>query len=852
MKEENHIQLFSFEINRGVIQKIFDNHPIYYLQLPKDWLSIWKEKKDKKKFNFYMYQLNETIKRTFPSIFYANIRNEKYWLLSFEPIEQAFLQLLYKQFLVSFDQVLPPSNELQKIKWERIQHVEDMEKEIYYNWIPAFFSYQFAASGKKHLYINPNNKEVRDFSVLNEKVSFYPIKFNNKYECMSDVIQNTDYNGVPSERYSYIIKFSYQNRAKLLEEGILNVKFGIRRYITNGIRDIHDIRYNRRGSMLIQLESSLLENASTFAHWQYEKRAGTLKWTEGIRQFMKQRAFGTLTSYKPEEILKDPLSFSKGSMKVLPVYSDQVFINKSLMKTEAGIGLREKHYLFELVEECFPYLHLLEKGREVKRTQLRNGNNETPFVVPNEDLRHIRLEIWGRESLREHFIEQNEDLLEKQIGDSNKFILKTDGKNIVLIDIVQMDPTNIIRARSENEKARTYMDATIDQLNDISLEKNTLILSLIEIEEPHKYGKYYDPKQLLKESFARTGRLTQFIHPIQEKSDRKIEGEAIQRLRNSMKDLLNNIGICPPRVRNMKLDEHIIFSAGMIQKGSSSIPVVSQFSLEEPLRVKLFTTKGSGWKLFHEALLQFHTHRDHAFIKRKDAAWMVTSFVQFIGESLEEVAEKTDKKIIFMIDEVYRSYQMKEVTNKHISQLLPKIQSLVSKKYRNRIRIVRISNHEEIPQYRIWNKSKGYLNYNSGLFTTNEELYYSIALRMDNMRSIHKNTIKYGAPSRFLVQQSLVELVVLGCESVEESDEIATIVHWLRRASLTSDKGTIQPYPLHLNKVFRSYLSLQAKSSRNGTGIFNQEDHSFSEKISLNELEVEQLTFPFEYEIEET
>lgn len=139
VKEENHIQLFSFEINRGVIQKIFDNHPIYYLQLPKDWLSIWKEKKDKKKFNFYMYQLNETIKRTFPSIFYANIRNEKYWLLSFEPIEQEFLQLLYKQFLVSFDQVLPPSNELQKIKWERLQHVEDMEKEIYYNWIPAFF-----------------------------------------------------------------------------------------------------------------------------------------------------------------------------------------------------------------------------------------------------------------------------------------------------------------------------------------------------------------------------------------------------------------------------------------------------------------------------------------------------------------------------------------------------------------------------------------------------------------------------------------------------------------------------------------------------------------------------------------
>lgn len=836
MSKARHLQLMSFTIDDKILERMFSMHDIYYVNFPQEWMEPINQTDDYKVKSRLISQLNQTLQLTFPQIFFANSRLGNDWLLSFEPIDTSFIKVACGLSLKKFsDKLAEPTD----FAWNRIGSVDEIGESARYGWIPALFAKKLAESGQKKMKINPNEKGSYTYPILDETLQFHPVRFHNKYECISDVIKRKDREGQSIGNYSYVIKFSYNNRALTPEPGILNVKFGIRRYLETGIKSADDIHYWKNGSMLVQLDSPFLANEASFFHWQFRRtggsKRGNIGWDYTTKSFINHVSSLTKVDLNPKHILENPLQYRQADSLVLPVFSHQIFNNKSLTGTEAGLGLREKTTLFQFVKETFPFLTRLPKGRDVAKVTAKRAL--TPFIEPANEIERIRLEIWGPKSLKEQFMKYNVDFFEANNGGESTYTLQTERKNPLKIEIVRMDPEEIIRAKAKREKDEHYIAGTVDRLNEIEVPEGVVTISLVEILSQRGYGGYeFDPKQVLRESFAKTGRLTQFIHPLELSSEK----ERKARLMNSFKDLLADLGFIPQRIKSVIDDDTIIFSIGKISRGNKFTPVISYFSQDTPLRMKVYDKE---WQLFHESLLQMLEFREHYFniYDKKKAI-----FEKFIFDTLLEVVTNTDKKIIVIFDEFYRRY-CSFVQNQNLNKMIPMLKEKGFKSDMERLRFVRISNLDEIPQYKLWDK-KSYINYESGLFSTNENIYYSIALRMDNMSKVKGDSIKYGNLHVFYVHQSIVEFVTLGCSSVEASDELARIVHLLRRVPITTEKGTTRPYPLHLYQSLGKYIPkyLYEGESDGKTVAFGNDDREFVATVEeIEESKVKQLKFEF-------
>lgn len=805
MMDQEHLQLMSFKMDDDLLEEIFARQPIYYLSFPKEWIKKLEEK-DGKLQSHIKYQLNNMLKLTFPTIFYTNVRTNRYWLLSLEPIELSLIDILGKRTLRRFLDEVPTITETEVLKWRTLKSVEELEEKVHFNWIPAFFAKQFCDSGGKHMFVDANREGEYHYPILDRTLSFHFVKYHGTYECMSEVIERKDEAGRVVGNFSYVVKFEYKTRALLPEKGILNVKFNIRRYTEKGIKKIENLRYRRHGSIFVQLDSPFSSVEKSFFQMQYERTKDKVIWTYRTRQWIEHLATFRKIDLNPQHILENPLSYREKDPLALPVFSHQVFYNRNVTRSEDGVSLREKYALFQLVKETFPFLTLLPKGREVP-SRLSNASL-TPFIELTKAIKRIRVEVWGPSSLKEQFIEENREFFEQSNSSQTTFTLQTEKSSRIEVEFVQIkEPKQVIKEIGDYEDDKVFIARTLDYLQEIEVPENTITVSLVEILRQNDYGTKNDPKQLLRESFARTGRITQFIHPLEGAS----VGEKKARLHNSFKDLLADLGLIPQRLRAMMDEETIIFSIGKLSRGKYFTPVISCFSKHRPLLVKVY---GKEWQGFPDALLQMTEFKTHPFdVNKNKQNYHIDKHLveKFILHHLKEIVTGTNKRVIVAFDGFFRRY-FDVVKNAEIKNIKETIKSKGFQPYIDQMRFVRVNHSDEIPQYKLWDKQT-YFNFNSGLYTTNDHIYYSIAQRPDSMRDNTRKT-KYGSPESSLVHQSIVEFMTLGCETKEERDEVAKIMHHLRRLPITGEKGTIYPYPLHLYRALEKYIPTRRRKSR--------------------------------------
>lgn len=129
--------------------------------------------------------------------------------------------------------------------------------------------------------------------------------------------------------------------------------------------------------------------------------------------------------------------------------------------------------------------------------------------------------------------------------------------------------------------------------------------------------------------------------------------------------------------------------------------------------------------------------------------------------------------------------------------------------------MIRINHSDDVPHYDIISsKAQDSFNRHSGLFGCPEGFYYSVGLRPDNIRANLKLT-KIDYPSKLIMKQHAVKLIVLGCANGEEKNKLAEMVHNLRRANLTFEASTSQPFPLHLMNAIKKYWQAQVVTTKN-------------------------------------
>ena len=808
MKKIDELELFSFRVD----ERLFENETIYLLYLPESWRE-WIEK-DKEGFQLKVKpkNLGKKLQVLFPAIFHVSWENHEPWIyaseeINTEMIKSICLHWLSNEFSHSLSE-LPDDIQNEVLVW-KLTTMKDLywQETWNFNWIPGLIAGKFAK--QKH-YLN-----IQDGFEGN--IRFYHVYFQNNHECMSEPIRKKDKSGY----FSYVIRLSLKTRGGLPEPYILNVSFGIRRFLQKKPYNTSDISNRVKGSILVHVKNPFIDNEAngmSFIQLKFKNVKGKVKWAG-----KEDELFADIlpVSIQPQEIIANPISYMNHEpFTALVVYSDSVFRSKdNLSKVLSGIGLPEKFYLFDYFKEKFPNLTQLDKCLNIYKRKDAIGNKVLPLQHHFSPNKQIMLEFWTSEEMFEEIMKI---YIENQIviqDNKSHYYLNSEPPINLNIDCLGPQLITALENTDENQATKKRIKL-INKLAD-KKERTNISMAFVEIEQKEYYKEKTDPKHVNRLSLAATNRISQFIHPLREDETEK---ERKNRLINSFFDLVADYGFLPKRMQNIN-EELLILGFRLIKLGTAYLPAISRI-YKNDVKIRLFSY--NEWLTIPEALIL--TSQEPKVINQpKKYNEEDKKYLSFLKRVVSECLEQFSSEIVVLLDASLRRLRWIELQNRHldIHRLPFQLQHPDAEK---RVKVVRISKEEDVSQYRINPKGVVKLNKNQGLFKDeNAGIYYSVGARPTFMQTLLK-TQKYNHPNQLIFQQKIIEIIPLGISDEDERDRIALLVHNLRKLNIAYDAHTNFPYPLDILKSLKKYFYKHESND-----VENQEADAFEDWIRVDE-----------------
>lgn len=790
------LELYLFEID----QEQFHNEIVYYMYWPKEWRSFIESIKNGQfKYPLKSTSLGEKLRGIFPEIISIHssqdvISGNKPWIVAKHPIDIKHLRLISLRWFAH--QLKGTINELDEniqngeLKWNDGTVKELAQKMDKYQWLPSLYTHQFCQT-KHHLIVDGQ---------IDHWLTFHPVVFNDENECMSELLKDKD-------RHDY---FSYVLRFKLITRGIenkplLSVRAGIRRFFQKPVLKGKPLfqSWKRSASVLVSVQHPFLNVGNPIHSFAQLKVKSTRdqgefsKWAKEHDNLFADVLLGE--TFQSDDLFTDPLSYMKGKGDVTAfiVYNDNVFKNNYAPNVLKGVGLPEKNALMNIVKRFFTMLQPLKRLPEVPKPKPGLPNKRLPLIAPRE-INHVILEVWGSEEL---FEKVKTVLLTKKIDDQtiaisefsgNRFILNT-VENEVILEVRRLDPSRFtceLEFEKYKEKASFRRIKEIEKELDPAEELEVPVIALIEIDEEWKQGT--DPKQAVRIGFRSTGRITQFIYPLNNEEDANDN-----RVLNSIIDLLADTGFL--RYNWLKFKPMgVILSLSLLKIDNNKfIPVLSK------IENQLLTFKPFGndkWYSQHEALLSINRAIP---IKSNDES--KGALKRFLVNEIMDTLKTTDQDVYLLLNASLRNKWMVQMKNGnlHKETILSFDERLENEK---RLKVIRINTTSDVPQYRIIkNGNEEDVNKNQGLFRDALGIYYSVGERPDTFPRVANAATKFKLPRKQLLQQQAVEIIPLGVADENERDLMAYMVHSLRKMNITYKQHVQQPFPIHRTKSLLKY-----------------------------------------------
>ncbi|WP_369900868.1 pPIWI_RE module domain-containing protein [Bacillus manliponensis] len=766
------LQLLAFKEVIPVLEK----ENVFYMYWPEEWINLLKVPNEQWKLKQKLSGLTERIFIMFSDVLFIQndakaLGGKKPWIVAKRPLSKDQFEYVCKAWLQVIDENRDIMTEFMgEVKWHSgtIKEVFSEDDNAKYRWVPAVVADQLCKE-PFHLSIST------EFS---KKVSFYRIQSGKAFEAMSEPIRRTN-------RQDY---FSYVYRLELVTRGIeneplLKVSFGIRRFYQKRVKTEKLIRNNQKVSVFVSIPNPFSNDEKrSFAKLKIEQGKLGVKWERGSFGLLDDLVLGELPSLN--EIVKDPKAYVEGeNVKVLVVYNESTFSIDGT-KVERGMGLPEKEELLNVFLRTFPSFEILSPCEEVKTAF---NSDILPLYSP-EGIEELKVEVYSNEMLEK----VKEVLVKKELAktgeEKDSFVLHT--KPEVKLKMVECSPEGIVQdlnyERYKYKAAARHVQAIVQKVE--KCDKDTL--SLVEI-DPYTDSNI-DPKQAVREGLARTGRISQFIHPFH--NDKAGE----ERIYKALLDLLADKGF---RKHNWDKFHYtgIILSLSLIkvkrEKGTEYLPVLTKIHGEN-VEYKLYGEE--QWKSIDESILDVYNHR--LFLKYGERE----KLKQFIVNELLHILNRTEDTVCFIINATLRYGWIYGVANPNIKlKELPNFDDMLAT-FSN-LRVIRINQTEDVPRFFIHTKNS-YINKSSGLYRDPTGIYYSVGLRPSTMKGVPNGAKKLNIPTKMLGQQRSVEIIVSGAEEAER-DELACMVDYLRRMVVTFEKHTQLPLPMHMVRSIKKYIS---------------------------------------------
>ncbi|KEK22801.1 pPIWI_RE module domain-containing protein [Bacillus gaemokensis] len=763
------LQLLAF---KDVLDPLFYER-LSYVHWPIEWSGLLLEHNRPYILKKKLENLNKQLYNMFSDILF--IQHDPYilaegepWIISTCPLKAEHLDWICRSWYAVIHNWKPTEMPREfPLEWqsELVSHLPVLHDEkTLYKWVPALITHKFCMQSLNISIQNGYKGEL----------SFYPLRSKHICEALSEPIKHEE----TQDYFSYVYRFEFITRG-IENIPLLKVSVGIRRFYQHSDQDNLSILLKRRkGTVLVSIRNPMLNNdKEVFVKLTIESTQTGIRWTKKSRGFL-----GVLMleeKLKLVTIIRNLQKYSEDkSVRVLIVYNESTF-KVSGTKIERGIGLAEKEALLKEFQQRFPHLKMIPACQEVK---IDDNNDLVPLHTPN-GLKEITLELWSNHMLTkvEEVLLKNGIVLEKM---ADTFYRLNSTPQVVL-RIIERRPERIKQDPYHMDYCHRYKERcvqhVIQELHTIADTEFEMILSLIEIEKCDGREKI-DPKQVIREGFARTNRISQFIESLTGKDIEK------DRILSAILDLLADRGFLKQNWNRINIPGTLVSLSIEKIHQNQFLPIFSKINRKEIL-YKLHGNE--NWRTFDHTILSMD--RNQSFLpqpsKRNDIG---IHFKQFVTDELIQIAQEAREKneqVYFIADASIRDYWIEELQNGQIDiNGLPKIDAVLQS-FPN-LKGIRINTLSDVPNYILNQKDES--NNTSGLFVDQQGIYYSTDLQASN--------------AALLSQQRVLEIIILGAKR-EKRDDIARMIDYMCKTSMTLNRRTLMPYPMQMVKKIKNYIT---------------------------------------------
>lgn len=555
----------------------------------------------------------------------------------------------------------------------------------------------------------------------------------------------------------------------------------------------------------------------------------------------------------PQDIINSPLSTLNltGTPNAALVYRNAI---KPAHDVEPGFGPADRRQLAEQIEgklasewkfveapkrfkygrklpkNCFQPDSQLKKTTSINQLQLQRCQSINKTVG-----NYLTVEIWYQSlSTRDTIVSEIRQFLGISELESFPYTFASLGFTLniqeyelgSLGDALQLDSniTNRIEQRRQAISRRSQeLESRVEKASSVTV-------AFIELHGAEKFPNNADPKDALRQGFALTDRLTQFIST-------ENTGNLSNRAINGFLDLLRQLGVQaqPPKIvikipvktqDNSKkaLPEQINYVGVWLIKQNAPtsadgsivrVPVMVHMASHTTEIKAIAPGIGREWLPYREALLKIAKGEVQGYQRTEEAV------ARFIKPKLDDVLSLGDTLLLCHAQNIrsaWKYFSNTNITKDKFSFVREKL--LEIEDFNPNLRIVRMrdSRGYETPEWYAPNENEQ--GFTEGIFTMGERVFASTSNKPKQFKNLSKNLSKVttsetnrgnelkASPHKYFWNPGLVELTVACIQPNEDPGVWAAIAHELRRLALHYDDALKLPLPLHLAKLMEDYVLL--------------------------------------------
>ena len=640
------------------------------------------------------------------------------------------------------------------------------------------------------------------------------------YAAKNQLISLPLYDPESGHRYSLVFDFSVQTTPPK-RKALLLCQMSIRRWIP-------DVSQKDRVPFLkenINAHIRVAENKYCQVQIAYDRAAAKADWKDPDKECYNIWGYRQLPA--AEDVLVDPAADTD---RILLPYKNGMPGMKE-PKIGTGVSVVDKVCLYHAIFDLLQEYNMVGEQPEAGRISLRGQKfprlrKPQEYASPEEFRQWVRkcaetdkinFEIYGlwKDPVQQKLLQRIEEKIEQDFGPNTQ-------TSCLQIHCVRKEAGNLTDALPDDERSTKiqYSDVIMNTLGKADVV--TACVFVLPGQERYPRG---DPKQVLRNAFARTDRVVQFITPEQ--------NEAYDKISNAVYDLYRQLGVVtlldpakklPPLANTPCIGMHLCAQVHGIANRARFLPLYVTVNVPEGktrVQCDAFSKRVVSYR---EACLEMAKLFWNGDLEQRCVAASRVPAKQKLIELKNQFCCKEDGVLLVARSDgtmraVWGGISDKEIGGYDVTEAycpteinagMPKSPYMISL-LKSGLRIMRIRSNQEVPDYYTVLSQKSteerlQLTSSSGIFRYGDVFWGIHEKPNDEQYTKSFKASRIDHPRQRFAEKDMIELYPLQLQPGDKAENWVFYTHALRYIPIQYNRALVLPLPLHLAEGLEEYL----------------------------------------------